>query len=352
MSGVAPARRLSLAVVCLAALAACVPRLQPAGPIERQPMLAADRIIAHDNVALPLRVWLPDGAARAVFVALHGFNDYSNAFAAPAAYWRDRDIATYAFDQRGFGATPYRGEWAGAGPMTRDVRDAVALVRARHPGAPVYLLGVSMGGAVAMLAAAGAAGSPAVRPAGGAAPPLAAGPPPLAVDGLVLVAPAVWGRSTMPLSYRVALWLGAHTLPWSTVSGRGLKILPSDNIDMLRALSADPLVIKETRIGTIDGLVDLMDDALAASDRVTLPVLVLYGARDEIIPKAPTRRMLAAMPTNARKVAVYDDGYHMLLRDLQAEIVHRDIAAWARDPGAALPSDADRNGDALFAEEE
>jgi acylglycerol lipase len=175
---------------------------------------------------------------------------------------------------------------------------------------------------------------------------------PPAVDGLVLVAPAVWGRSTMPLSYRVALWLGAHTLPWSTVSGRGLEIMPSDNIEMLRGLSADPLVIKETRIGTIDGLVDLMDDGLAASDQITLPVLVLYGARDEIIPKVPTRRMLAAMPEGARTVAVYDNGYHMLLRDLQAEIVHRDIAAWARDPGASLPSGADRNLGTFFAGEE
>ena len=325
-------RRLSLVLVCLAVLAACVPRLQPAGPIERPPELAGDRFITHDNVALPLRVWLPDGAPRAVFVALHGFNDYSHAFTAPAAYWRGQGIATYAFDQRGFGATPYRGEWAGTGPMTRDVHDAVAAIRARHPGLPVYLIGVSMGAAVAMVAAAGAA--------------------PLAVDGLVLVAPAVWGRSTMPLAYRAALWLGAHTVPWSTVTGRGLKIVPSDNIEMLRALAADPLVIKETRIGTIDGLVDLMDDALAAAGRVTLPVLVLYGAHDEIIPKAPTRRMLADMPAAARTIALYADGYHMLLRDLQAEIVHRDIAAWAGNPRAPLPSGADRNGAAVFAEAE
>ena len=50
--------------------------------------------------------------------------------------------------------------------------------------------------------------------------------------------------------------------------------------------------------------------------------------------------------------AAVNQGHHMLLRDLQAEIVHRDIAAWARDPRAALPSGADRNGNALFAEEE
>ncbi len=326
-----PGSRLAAALLALA-LAGCVPRVQPAGPAERTPELTAQEIVAQDSVSLPLRTWLPDGEPEAVFVSLHGFNDYSNAFEAPASYWRDHGIATYAFDQRGFGETDHRGKWAGSDAMSRDVADAVALAAARHPGTPVYLVGVSMGGAVAM------------RAATGEMPP--------EVDGLVLVAPAVRGRSTMPVHYRVALWIGAHTIPWATLSGRGLEITPSDNTDMLRALSADPLIIKETRIDTIHGLVDLMDEALEASDRVTLPVLILYGVKDEIVPKEPTRQMLEAMPTERRRLALYDDGYHMLLRDLQAETVYDDVVAWVRDPTAPLPSGADREPERLFAETE
>jgi hypothetical protein len=37
-------------------------------------------------------------------------------------------------------------------------------------------------------------------------------------------------------------------LPGLKVTGRGLGITPSDNLEMLRALGRDPLVIKETRI--------------------------------------------------------------------------------------------------------
>jgi hypothetical protein len=41
-----------------------------------------------------------------------------------------------------------------------------------------------------------------------------------------------------------------------------------------------------------------------------------------------------------RPFRLYENGWHMLTRDLQGEIVTRDIAAYIRDPGAPLPSGA------------
>ena len=49
--------------------------------------------------------------------------------------------------------------------------------------------------------------------------------------------------------------------------------------------------------------------------------------------------MLCALAAPHR-VVVYRDGYHMLLRDLQADLVHRDVAAWVADRRAPLPSDS------------
>ena len=86
------------------------------------------------------------GIPRAVILALHGFNDYSNAFAAPGAAWARLGIATYAYDQRGFGAAPARGRWAGGRVFAEDATTAACLLRQRHPGVPLYLLGESMGG--------------------------------------------------------------------------------------------------------------------------------------------------------------------------------------------------------------
>ena len=170
-------------------------------------------------------------------------------------------------------------------------------------------------------------------------------------EGVILVAPAVWGRATMPWYQRWALWLGGHTVPWLTVSGRGLGIKPSDNIEMLIELGRDPLVIKDTRIDALYGLVNLMDAALERATTFHALALILYGERDEIIPREPTAKMLAQLPTVAagrRQIAIYEGGYHMLLRDLQASTPWRDIAQWIADPGAALLSGADKRPLASF----
>ena len=214
--------------------------------------------------------------------------------------------------------------WPGIKALVDDLRAMTARLRARHPETPLYLLGASMGGSVIMVAMTGAA-----------AP---------AVDGLILSGPAVWGRATMPFYQRWALAVAAHTVPWLTVTGRGLNILASDNIEMLRNLGRDPLVIKETRIDTIHGLVNLMDAAFDAAPRLQAPALILYGENDEVIPKEPTEQMIARLPAGGRgdqRVALYEKGYHMLLRDLQAETVWRDIVGWIEDPARPLASGAD-----------
>ncbi len=298
-------------------LAACAPRLQAVGPRDAMPHLAEDAVIVSDGARLPLHVWLPEGEPRGILLGIHGFNDYGNAFAIPAARWTARGYAVYAYDQRGFGAAPAPGTWPGVAALVDDLDEVARAVAARHADKPLTLAGVSMGGAVVMAA-------------------LAEGRAEIA-QGAVLVGPAVWGRESMSWVTQATLWLVAHSMPTLRLTGRGLDITPSDNIAMLRALGADPLVIKRTRVDALWGVVNLMDAAFAAAPAITRPLLVLYGGRDEIIPQAPTRAMLCKL-NGQHRVAVYAAGYHMLLRDLQAGIVHDDIAAWVESPDAALPS--------------
>ncbi len=306
-------------------LAACSTLYQPMGTAMGTPSLTDQAIVAADGYHLPFRAWVPAGTARpaAVIIALHGYNDYSNAFDGAARRFAESGVVTYAYDQRGFGSTRDPGVWAGTDTLVSDLRTATTLVRARHPGVPLFLMGESMGGAVVLTALA--------RP----------GAP--AVDGAILVAPAVWGRDTMGLFPRVALWISYNLLPGMTVTApKELDIHPSDNIAMLRALSRDPLVIKGSRVDALHGLTDLMDEALANCGRIRVPVLALYGAHEEVLPPTPVERAIATFRTRPNHtVALYPDGYHMLLRDLKGAVVVDDIAAWVRHPGAALLSGAD-----------
>ena len=289
-------------------LSACAPRLAAVGIESRTPAIEGDRYITRDGLALGLQHWDAEHP-RSIIVALHGMSDYSNAFAMPAAYWAEHGITTYAYDQRGFGRSPNTGLWAGCDTMRRDPAGFIEIVRTRHPGLPVYTPGESMGGAVVMSAM--------------------ASPTPPRVDGVILSAPAVWGWRTLPLSHRVALWFAAHSTPWWKLSGEGLHLMPSDNIPMLRALAKDPLYQHRARADAVYGLVTLMDEGYDATARIKgTRVFFMSGEKDQIIPRGPTEEAAAKLEGDVT-VRRYPNGYHMLLRDLQAEVVWNDLLGWA-----------------------
>lgn len=296
-------------------LSACASRTQPMGPATAEPRLTADAIVAADGYHLPLRRWAPEPGVptRAVILALHGFNDYSKSFDGPGGYFAGRGVAVYAYDQRGFGATRDPGVWAGGETLAADARAALELLAQAHPGLPVFLMGESMGGAAAILA-------------------LTSGAPP-PVRGAVLSAPAVWGFATMGFWPRNALKLAYAAVPGMVATAPPeLNIRPSDNIEMLKALAADPLVIKGARVDALYGLTEMMGAALAALPRLSVPTLALYGAHEQVLPADPVAKARAALAANPKAtVKVYPDGWHMLLRDLQAVRVWEDAAAWIDD---------------------
>jgi acylglycerol lipase len=274
-----------------------------------------------DGYRLPLSVWRPSSEPQAIVLGLHGFNDYSAAFSAPAEFLAANNIMTVAYDQRGFGKTAQRGLWPGPDVLQGDAYTMVQLLCEQHPDIPLFLLGESMGGAVIMDMLQTAETS--------------------CLKGTILVAPAVWGWQTMPWWQRSALWLAAHTAPGQTLTGEGLELTPSDNIEMLRALGRDPLVIKETRIDAVFGLTNLMESALHSGQQLILHALILYGEQDDIIPPNSMCEMLQGLPgpsTGQWRLVLYPAGYHMLTRDLQAAVVLQDMVSWIQNPTASLPS--------------
>jgi alpha-beta hydrolase superfamily lysophospholipase len=269
-----------------------------------------------DHASLPRRAWLPDGPPRAVILAVHGFNDYSNAFTEFGEFAAAHGVAVYAYDQRGFGANPAAGLWAGVPALVADLQRERARVGRLHPGRPVYILGESMGAAVVITALARGAD--------------------LDAHGYILTAPAVWGGDQLNPFYRATLWVVSHVAPGLKLTGRSLGVMASDNIEALQALSADPLFIKETRVDAIAGLVELMDTAYAAAGTIPGPLLVMVGEHDEIVPPGAQSAMIQHLRATPCQRVVYPEGWHLLLRDLQRRVVWQDILAWI--DGAPLPS--------------
>src|SRR5262249_38473490 len=103
------------------------------------------------------------------------------------------------------------------------------------------------------------------------------------------------------------------------------------------------MFIKATRVDAIYGAVGLMGDAFDAAELARVPLLVLYGARDEIVPPEPVQEFVARLPAGTR-VVYYDKGCHMLMRGLDREVVLRDRRAGIGDHRAP------REGAATFRE--
>jgi alpha-beta hydrolase superfamily lysophospholipase len=249
--------------------------------------------------------WPARGPARAVILGLHGFGDAGDlTFELPARYWTGRGIAVYAVDQRGFGANPGRKRWPGPDALVADAVELARAVRRAHPGLPLIVVGHSMGGGVALAAA--AAGMDA--------------------DALVLVGPAIAGGDAFNPLARAGAWALAAAAPEARWTGAGIvDIRPTDNPQALARIAGDPRHIGDPSSRELYGLVRVMDRAAAAAPGVRTPTVTLMGRHDEVLRPAQVRRVHDRIP-GAAGFITYPDGWHWLLADLQAPRVWRDIA--------------------------
>lgn len=269
---------------------------------------------ASDASPIAASVWGPV-APRAVILALHGYGDHGHStFSAAAAHWGERGVRTYAPDQRGFGRNTSRAQWPGAGALIADAAALTDQIRASHPCLPIAVLGHSMGGGV-VLAAAGHE---------------------LNADGIVLAAPAIWGGDALNPLHRALAWVAAFVVPEKRFTGEGVvRIQASDNIEALRALGRDPLYLSPPSAREILGLVRVTDRAAESAAKVRHPALMLLGAKDQIVPNDTVRGVFGRL-AGQRDVIEYDEGWHLLFRDLQAETVWNDVAEWVTElPGPA-----------------
>ena len=269
-----------------------------------------------DGSTLEARVW-NYSKPQHIVLGVHGFNDYSKSFERLAQHLVSETQATvYAYDQRGFGANPQPGVWPGSEELINNLRHIAAQLRERYPGLPLTVIGESMGGAVVLIAASETPG--------------------LTADQLILKAPAVWGAQSMPMYQRLSLYTMNLIAPEMSFTGRGLSSLgirPTDDPEVSRDLSRDPLVIKATRVSSLAGLTELMGRAQTQTNLPSQRTLVLYGLRDKIIQPQPVCDWLtnlnSATPTTLKAdFIVYKEGWHMLTRQLRARETVEDIAHW------------------------
>ena len=117
---------------------------------DAHPAPALSIATTRDGIELPLYRWPAAGVRRATVALLHGLAEHAGRYAALASKLNAAGIELLAIDLRGHGGAP--GKRARIERFDDYLLDVEALLNAAaRDGAPLFLMGHSMGGAIAAL---------------------------------------------------------------------------------------------------------------------------------------------------------------------------------------------------------
>jgi acylglycerol lipase len=212
----------------------------------------------------PCRSWVTPGEKPiACILCIHGLGLQSNSYEFFGKEQSKHGIAVYAIDVRGFGS------WMNAKGKTKvnfddcleDIRQALVSIHAANPGLPVYLLGESMGGAIALRAA---SLSPAL------------------VDGLISSVPASerfnQGKTSMKVFLNLVTGLNIANV------GNDLVNQATKNDKLKAQWEDDPLSRLNLSPQELIQFQDFMNFNHEAAKKVAdMPVLFVQGIGDQLV---------------------------------------------------------------------
>ena len=274
-----------------------------------------DTFSTSDGLTLWRQWWLPDGDPRAVVLLLHGLGEHSGRYEHVAAALAHAGYAVHAVDHRGHGRSEGpRAFVRNYDEFMGDLATFRRLVEAQHPGAPLFVLGHSMGANLAV-------GHVLDHQDGLAG---------LALSGAAL-AP---GASLKPAMIKAAKLLG-----------RFLPKLRPDKLDA-DAISRDAAVVARYRndrlvytgrlsAGIAGALLAAMERFPARYAELRLPILILHGTADALADVTGSRRLEAGAVNAAVTSHYYDGLYHEIFNEPEQERVIADLLTWLGSVGPA-----------------
>jgi alpha-beta hydrolase superfamily lysophospholipase len=264
-------------------------------------------VVGSRGLLLFRRAWRPDAPPRALLLNLHGLGDHSGLYGPLGDRMIASGFAVHAMDLRGNGRSPgKRGHVDAWSDYREDLRCFVQVVRREEPDLPLFLLGNSLGGLIAIEYALH-------HPEG--------------LRAIVAAAPPLGQLSVPPVLLALGRVMSRVWPAFSLETGMDLSGLARDP-GVVAELLADPLF---HRLGSAR----LSTEVQAAIARVQsraaefpLPLLLLHGSRDRMVPPDGSRAFVARGARPDTRLIEYPEGHHVLFADWDREQVLADLVHW------------------------
>jgi alpha-beta hydrolase superfamily lysophospholipase len=251
--------------------------------------------------------WRPEQQAKATLAVVHGFNEYSGRYGNVVDWFVPRGYAVHAFDHRGHGRSQgQRGAIEYFAQVREDVQAFLALVRQEEPVLPLFLLGHSYGGLVAL--------NYVLHQPDGLVGVIASGP--------LLSQPGI-----SPIRIQASKLLAKVWPDLSVGVGLDATALSRDKA-VVEAYVNDPLVHGKGTPRTGIELMAAMDWTQAHAADLTLPCLIVHGGADRICPTEASQRFFENVTFADKERIEYEGYYHELFNEVGKEQVLADVEAW------------------------
>ena len=253
--------------------------------------------------------WTP-ASPRAAVLIVHGLAEHSGRYASTAAVLAGAGFAVHAIDYRGHGRSEGRRVHVDdVDDYVADVQAGLLETRRRSPGVPVFLLGHSQGGLIALKLALDH---------------------PAAIDGLVVTSPflAVHAASRPSPAVRGmarVMVRVAPRLPMPTHIDVGLL---SREKAVGEAYARDPLVSHAASAGWLRAIGLAQREVRARARELRVPTLLMASGNDRLVDPEVTRQFARDAAPDVVEFVWWDGFYHEMLNDQGREQVLARIVDW------------------------